>query len=107
MKVRTNITVDKEVLEKAHELGINVSKACENCLKQYIAAIKSAKLTNGGKSFLSEASFTKEGSMVRSPGFEPGSSAWQADVLVQTRRRPHRVNFIFGFLFPFLKREHY
>ena len=26
---------------------------------------------------------------MRPPGFEPGSSAWQADVLVQTRRRPH------------------
>jgi hypothetical protein len=27
--------------------------------------------------------------MVRSPRFEPGSSAWQADVLDQTRLRPH------------------
>ena len=26
--------------------------------------------------------------MVRSPRFEPGSSAWQADVLDQTRLRP-------------------
>ena len=26
--------------------------------------------------------------MVRSPGFEPGSSTWQADVLNQTRLRP-------------------
>jgi hypothetical protein len=26
---------------------------------------------------------------VRSPRFEPGSSAWQADVLDQTRLRPH------------------
>ena len=25
---------------------------------------------------------------MRSPGFEPGSSAWQADVLDQTRLRP-------------------
>jgi len=29
-KVRTNITVDPEVLRKAHELGLNVSKVCEN-----------------------------------------------------------------------------
>ena len=27
--------------------------------------------------------------MVRAPRFEPGSSAWQADVLDQTRLRPH------------------
>ena len=29
--------------------------------------------------------------LVRSPRFEPGSSAWQADVLDQTRLRPHRT----------------
>jgi integrase/recombinase XerD len=29
------------------------------------------------------------GSLVRSPRFEPGSSAWQADVLDQARLRPH------------------
>ena len=28
------------------------------------------------------------GLLVRSPGFEPGSSTWQADVLNQTRLRP-------------------
>ena len=33
--------------------------------------------------------FQKEIRMVRSPRFEPGSSAWQADVLDQTRLRPH------------------
>lgn len=30
--------------------------------------------------------------MVRSPRFEPGSSAWQADVLDQARLRPHRTS---------------
>jgi hypothetical protein len=33
--------------------------------------------------------FKREMEMVRSPRFEPGSSAWQADVLDQTRLRPH------------------
>ena len=88
MKVRVNISIDKEVYEKAHELGINVSKACENCLKQYIAAIESVRLTNGGKSFLGEASFTKEGSM-DGAGFEPATStmptwrSFQADLPAQ------------------------
>ena len=31
--------------------------------------------------------------LVRSPRFEPGSSAWQADVLDQTRLRPHFRGF--------------
>ena len=30
--------------------------------------------------------------LVRPPGFEPGSSAWQADVLGQARLRPPRLN---------------
>ena len=34
-----------------------------------------------------------EGFMVRSPGFEPGSSTWQADVLNQARLRPRAWTF--------------
>jgi post-segregation antitoxin (ccd killing protein) len=30
------LLIQKEVLEKAHDLGINVSKACENALNIYI-----------------------------------------------------------------------
>ena len=42
---------------------------------------------------LSEGSLSeKRKFLVRSPGFEPGSSAWQADVLDQTRLRPHISN---------------
>ena len=37
--------------------------------------------------------FQKEIGMVRSPRFEPGSSAWQADVLDQTRLRPLSMCF--------------
>src|SRR4030042_160513 len=33
------------------------------------------------------------GLLVRSPGFEPGSSTWQADVLNQTRLRPLASSF--------------
>ena len=42
MKVRTNVLIEKELLAKAHELGINVSKACENALKVYINALTNA-----------------------------------------------------------------
>jgi hypothetical protein len=40
--------------------------------------------------------FQKEIGMVRSPRFEPGSSAWQADVLDQTRLRPHIHGFLWS-----------
>jgi post-segregation antitoxin (ccd killing protein) len=49
VKTRVNILVEKEIVEKAHELGINVSKACENCLKQYIKALEGVTLPDGGK----------------------------------------------------------
>ena len=46
-------------------------------------------------------------SLVRSPRFEPGSSAWQADVLDQTRLRPliiyRQRTFCRGSYFPFLR----
>ena len=61
-KKKITILVDSEVIKKAHELGLNVSKVCENCLKQYIEALTNLKMTNGGSPFLGEASFGKEGS---------------------------------------------
>ena len=39
MKKKATILVDARVLEKAHELGLNVSKCCENVLKIYINAL--------------------------------------------------------------------
>jgi post-segregation antitoxin (ccd killing protein) len=50
-KVRTNITIDPEVLKKARELGLNVSKISENALKEYIRRLEGSSQqteTNGG-----------------------------------------------------------
>ena len=58
-KKKATILIDSEVLEKAHELGINVSKACEYCLRQYIEALTKSRMTNGGE-FLGEASLEKK-----------------------------------------------
>ena len=71
----TTIRIDPEILKKAQELGINISKTCGNALKLYIQALE-----NANKQILSnQASFTKrEGTetvvcrkMVGSRGFEP------------------------------------
>jgi len=75
MRVKVSVVIDKEVYEKSHALGVNVSKACENYLKMLNATIEGAN--NPNKGFLAPDSFTKEAG-VRSPGFEPGSSAWEA-----------------------------
>ncbi len=39
-KVNTSIYLDAEVFRKARELGLNVSKICENALKAYIKALE-------------------------------------------------------------------
>ena len=43
MKARTNILIEESVLRKAQELGINVSKYCENALKIGIEALRNAQ----------------------------------------------------------------
>ena len=43
MKVRTNILIEESVLRTAQELGINVSKYCENALRIGIEALRNAQ----------------------------------------------------------------
>ena len=43
MKVRTNILIEESVLRTAQELGINVSKYCENALKIGIEALNNTQ----------------------------------------------------------------
>ena len=81
MKVRENILIEKNVLEKAYELGLKVSKCCDSALKLYISAIATA---NSQIELDISATFgCLSRQEVRPPGFEPGSSAWQADVLAK------------------------
>ena len=78
MKARTTLLIDKETIERAQALGLNISQTCENSLKVIMNSMQ-----NGYSripEFLSPGSSSEE-SGVRSPGFEPGSSAWEADVL--------------------------
>ena len=85
MKVRTSILIEKEILEKAHELGLNVSKITENALKEYIEAIEKRKMTNGGE-FLGEASLEKKVQRARWD-LNPRSPAPKADALIRAGLR--------------------
>ena len=74
-KKRINITVDAEVHKKAHELGLNVSKVCENALKDAVRRLEQPTTqteTNGGYADARRASPEQ-----RKPraGFEPATSA--------------------------------
>ena len=42
MKKRVNIYLDAEIVEKAHNLGLNISRIAENALKQAINRINGA-----------------------------------------------------------------
>ena len=37
---KTTVKVDKDLVKEAHELGLNVSKICENALKMAIEQLK-------------------------------------------------------------------
>ena len=40
MKKMTTIRINKEIYQKAKELGLNISKICENALKIYISRLQ-------------------------------------------------------------------
>jgi post-segregation antitoxin (ccd killing protein) len=39
-KRRITLLIDEETLKEGQELGLNLSKTCENCLKNIIKALK-------------------------------------------------------------------
>ena len=42
MRKMTTVRIDAEILQKAQEIGLNISKSCENALKIYIQALEKA-----------------------------------------------------------------
>jgi post-segregation antitoxin (ccd killing protein) len=43
-RIRVNLTIDEDIVEKAKTIGLNLSKTCENCL---IRSIKALETTYG------------------------------------------------------------
>jgi len=78
-KVKVNLTIDKEVVEKAKELGINMSQFCENMLKKAIKQLSTLESeTNpnaGSKGVVKNRRFLNVGP---GSGFEPEHRAPQA-----------------------------
>jgi len=46
VKVRTSVFIEREILEKAKKVGLNVSQCCENTLRLYTEAIEGFKQEN-------------------------------------------------------------
>ena len=83
-KQKVTINLDPEVVRKARELGLNISKIAENALKEYIKRLESSDLQT--------SSFSKRNCVVvDGAGFEPATSAmptprsFQADLPAQSR----------------------
>ena len=71
-KAQVQITLIPEIVIKARELGLNISKVSENALKRAITALEQSNPESGPKSvFLNECSLVKENSVEPRAGFEP------------------------------------
>ena len=62
------VRINANILNQAKASGFNISKVCENALKQKLIPIHA---------FLGEASFGKEGSMEPRAGFDPATNSLQ------------------------------
>ena len=61
-QVRVNLTIDVDVVKKAKNLGLNISKVAENALKEMISRIEGSNVSNNPD---------EDSKMVRRVGFEP------------------------------------
>ena len=74
-KSRTTLYISSETLNEAKDLGLNISKTCENCLKQAIRQLRPLYDKNNPRDYSENAENKR---LVGLPGFEPGSRAPEA-----------------------------
>ena len=84
-KVRTTLYIDLNILKEAQDLGLNISKTCENALKSAIDRLRPLYERPKPKTIPIQ---TKNVSLVGSPGFEPESRESKSQSLDQASRRP-------------------
>ncbi len=85
-KINITIRIDKTIVKEAKELGLNISKTCENCLKRAIKQIRQLYSENS----LTHTSKDNPKANVwwAGPDLNRGPSACQADVLTKLDDRP-------------------
>jgi hypothetical protein len=94
-KSYTSIYVDQETLRKAKDLGLNISKICENALKEAIKRLEGSDPHSNRKADrIADCESPQTGSsecLVDEEGFEPSTSAmptlrsFQTDLLAPFR----------------------
>ena len=86
-KTKLTIYVDSNVIQKAKEIGLNLSKTCENALVEAIRRLESPISQNTAI----KTNNSKKADMVGRAGFEPATSSapgWNHD---HARRPPHNI----------------
>ncbi len=81
-KVKLTLSIEEEVVEKAKDMGLNLSKVCENALIDIIKRIERPLSQNSGVNYPKTGQ--KGNVLVLRPGFEPGSRAREARMLGRT-----------------------
>jgi hypothetical protein len=84
-RIKSKVRTLREEIGLLENAGIKVTENC-NAVTEYCNPSKPANQT----AFLEQS-----GKMVRSPGFEPGSSAWQADVLAKLDYDRFQMDYVF------------
>ena len=85
-KTISTIYVDEDVLKTAKEMGLNISKTCENALKLAIEQLKPIYGNNNPQNLLKN---TPNDHMVGPGRFERPSRESESRSLDQTSRRSH------------------
>ena len=91
---RVNLFMDEEVVKKAKELGLNLSKTCENCLKQAIGKMEELY----GKT--SDGNCSSDKGVVARERFELSSAGPEPAMLGHYIRREEILHPPPGFCFP-------
>ena len=81
-----SVRVNPKIHKTAKEMGLNISKACENGLKQQIQLLKTSKSTEESRMTPVRASLPS--TLVGPPGFEPESREPKSQSLDHASRRP-------------------
>ena len=96
MRKLVTIRIDPKIWRKAREMGLNISKTCENCLKQGIQRLQEpeqATQLNGG--YIDARSASQQQRMAGGTGFEPATPSLGGSCPVHARLPAHCFLLVF------------
>ena len=91
----TSTGPSQQYIEDRHgTISEPLTKQLLNLIQTLIQQNSQNQTQNQRQPIFGEAFCEQKGSVVRPPGFEPGSTAWKADVLNQARLRPRCMGLL-------------